>query len=549
MVMDHSGLTHDLLMMDHKFLYTMLQDAWFQHVARVACTRPSMSMIRGLDVHVMLNYNRTLTSHEWGLQSALQSGSFIDSWTHGRYDVTARRICDCCLQPNTHEHVLVCRKFAALREKHGLSADTLLSLPKHFSLHLQCSRSPFLDDLRAYFMNIPDVVDDFVSGPGAVLIQHIFTDGSCFADGRDAIHSGAWAVWNASTGAVVSSGHLCGLPQTIARAELMAVLSALRWANFFECVTHLWIDALHIHQGLQFRLANGVTAAGDANADLWFAVDQELANGASCRVSSSWIPSHLMVSSCESPFEEWVAEHNDKVDTIAVRMNQTRPSWLLSLIQRQLDWDEEWSGKLGSLRRYYFDIFAFTHSEQPEQPVISVDTSDDDEGTLYSFSDLVDPQIMVAQPAVSEVAGYPIFFVQQILTWLQSREEVGAPVQPISFLELTFGLIHTASFRWPYRNPVTRAWQWDYIHSQFTKPTLCFYYQLVRKIFLEVIRLFCGVSPLVHSLNRAELGVTLPLDGIPVAFGSAFKADIGGHLGRYTAHRPIRRAADFARPI
>ena len=549
LVMDHTGLTHDLLLLDRKFLYALLQDAWFQHVARVACTRSSMSSVRGLDVHLMLNYNQTLTSHEWGLQSALQSGSFIDKWTHGRYDVTANRVCDCCLQPNTHEHLLVCRKFAALRDKHGLSVDALLTLPKHFSMHLLCSRSPFLDALRTYFMNIPDVVDDFVSSPEGPGLQHVFTDGSCFADGRDCTHRGAWAVWNATSGNVISSGHLSGLPQTIARAELVAVLSALRWANFFGCAMHLWIDALHIHEGLQFRLANGVTAAGDANADLWFAVDQELANGASHRTSSSWIPSHLVVSSCESPFEEWVAEHNDVVDTIAVRMNGTRPDWLLALLGQQWDWDDEWSGKLCSLRRYYFDIFAHTHSEQPERPVIAVDSSDEDEGTLYSFLDLVDPSLMVAQPQLSDVAGYPIHFIQQILTWIHDHEQFGSPVQPITFLEITFGLIHTASFRWPYRNPVTRAWQWDFHHSQFTKPTLCFYYQIVRRVFLEIIRLFCGTSPLVQSLNRSELGVTLPLDGIPVAFDSAFRADISDHLRRYTAHRPIRRAADYARPV
>ena len=548
LVMDHSGLTHDLLLMDNKQMYVLLQDAWFQRVASVACTRPSMRTVQGLDVHLMLNYNRELTSHEWSLQSALQCGCFVDKWTHGRFDVTAQRVCPECLAPNTHEHLLVCRKYVALREKHALSSSWLLAQPRHFALHLLCSRSPYLDSLRMYFAGISDVVDDFVSAPNSHAIQHVFTDGSCFADGREGVHQGAWAVWNASTGAVVASGHLAGLPQTISRAELVAVLSAMRWANFYECRCHLWIDALTIHQGLQHRLAGGVTAAGDAMCDLWFAVDYEIANGGVGRITSSWIPSHLLESACETPLEEWVAFHNNQVDTIAVRMNQTRPTWVLTLIQDQLTWDEDWSGRLRSLRRYYFDIFAVTHAERTERHVIPVDSSDDDEGPLYSFSDLLDIDLRDFVQNFTDVAGYPIHFVQQILQWIQAHETSNVRVQPISFIELTFALLESDDIVWPYRNPMTSAWQWDRHHTQFTRPTLCYYHGIVRSVLLGVIQMFCRFSPLMRQLDRASLGITMPLDGIPVSFDPAYKAGIGALVSRYTASRPIRRAADLARP-
>ena len=40
------------------------------------------------------------------------------------------------------------------------------------------------------------------------------------------------------------------------------------------------------------------------------------------------VPSHLAGSRCESPFEEWIAEHNQHADRVAVMANQNRPEAL-----------------------------------------------------------------------------------------------------------------------------------------------------------------------------------------------------------------------------
>ena len=547
MIRDHGGLVHHLLLMDEKLLSRLAQDAWLQHVAATACTRASMATVQGLDFHILLECNSTLTAHEWSLQSALQSGSFIDKWQHGRYDVTQARVCKFCLVPDTHDHVLVCSRFANLRAQLGLTAAELTSWPRHFALHLLCSRSPYVDALRHYFEHLEDVTADFSSVPADLGVQHLFTDGSCFAVGREELHQGAWAVFNATSGYPISGGPLPGLPQTIGRAELMAVISALRWSNYFRQTVHLWIDAQHIHQGLQARIHGHTTSTGEANSDLWFVVDQLLADGALARVSSTWVPSHLSVDLCTSPFEEWVAVNNDAADRLAVRLNQERPLRAQVLMDQQRDWDHLWEHRLGALRKYYFCVFAETRSS-PSEPLAMLIDSSEDEGTLYSFSSFLSIDVASLDLPVSDLAGFPLRFVQTVLDWICRHETLGGNAKQFSFLELTVGLLFCDPIDWPHQSP-SGQWQWGPHGTQFERPTLCYYLRLVRPLMLAVFAFCCSGQPLIRGINRSELGITLPLEGFSAAFPSDFLSEIRSHIRRFTCNRPVRRAGDLARPI
>ena len=75
-----------------------------------------MAGLTGIDVYVTKWRNGSLTSLERALQSALQSGAFLDEWTQGKFDVTKQRFCNQCLCPQTHAHLLVCPKYADLRD-------------------------------------------------------------------------------------------------------------------------------------------------------------------------------------------------------------------------------------------------------------------------------------------------------------------------------------------------------------------------------------------------------------------------------------------------
>ena len=130
------------------------------------------------------------------------------------------------------------------------SADT-----KALRLHILPSRSPFLRRWKQAWMSLPDLTGEFWSEPGPG-INHLFTDGSASRT-RTPFDLASWSVTNATTGCLIASGPVTGLAQTNDRAELQAVLSALKWQCRHQVAVHLWIDAKYVVTGLQSLLQHG----------------------------------------------------------------------------------------------------------------------------------------------------------------------------------------------------------------------------------------------------------------------------------------------------
>lgn len=138
LVQDHLGDVHDFMLLDGSLMRKLLQDAWLLRVSQQVRHRPTMQQLTGIDRYITVESNGGLTAHQTSLQSALQSGAFIDSWVHSKYDMTKHGHCQLCGCPNTHSHLLVCPKYSSLRAKFSLTSADLLSWPQCFSLHLLC---------------------------------------------------------------------------------------------------------------------------------------------------------------------------------------------------------------------------------------------------------------------------------------------------------------------------------------------------------------------------------------------------------------------------
>ena len=545
-IVDRQGLSHDLLQTPWMLLRHLLKDSWLCYVA-TTLQRPSMLALNDMDEYVVKWHNHKLTALERSLQSALQSGTFLDAKSHSKYDVTKDGFCSVCFCPQTHEHLLTCKKYVDLRETFSLT-DELDGLPRAFVLHLLCPRSPWVEALRTYYTELEDTTGVFHSGPMGDEVQHLFTDGSHREDGRFETKRAAWGLYNATSQSPIAAGWLAGLPQTIARAELSAVIAALRWVQHWKRATHIWLDALEIHRGLQKRLAGYVTKHAEANADLWLVVDELLLDDLAGLIGSTWIPSHLCISDCESPFEEWVAINNGHADSLAVRCNEERSSAFQELLLFQKKWDECFTGLFERLRKYYFSIFERIQTDTSNTPCVRVDCSEDEsDSVLYSFLDVLsstlDPLHFV------HTLGFPVEFLQHVLDWLRSHEDdMGVPAS-VSYLEVTFGLLKVDSVLFPFRNPMNGCWTMCDRRSLFVRPTLTHFYGIVRKMFRYLCRHWCEISPACSGLNRSSLGVYTPLDGINLRLKPDVLASVQSALANFTRARPIRKACDLARPV
>ena len=225
-----------------------------------------MSDLCGLDQLLVSVDSSSLTSLQQSLQGSLQSGAFMDSSLHAKYDLTKSCICALCGVPDTQLHWLGCPRFGSVR-------SSIAAWQSHHSLdttalkaHLLPSRSPCAVQWKRALMAIEDTQNTFLSRPG-VGIQHVFTDGSAL-NPRLPFQLASWGGLSASTGQLVSIGYVPGLCQTNDRAELCAVVSVVAWQNCYAADVHLWIDSKFVVESLLFLQQH--TTIGDwAHRDLW----------------------------------------------------------------------------------------------------------------------------------------------------------------------------------------------------------------------------------------------------------------------------------------
>ena len=74
----------------------------------------------------------------------------------------------------------------------------------------------------------------------------LFTDGSCLWGTVPELAIASWGVVNATTQGDVACGPLLGQLQTTPRAEILAVIAAVRWMLRNKVAATVWSDALNV---------------------------------------------------------------------------------------------------------------------------------------------------------------------------------------------------------------------------------------------------------------------------------------------------------------
>ena len=372
--MDHDGCTHNLLLIGTDYLDHLLYDGWLQHVTWTVGMRESMHGLNGLDGHLTRWKLSKLTGQEAALVSALHSGAFMDNFHHAKYDLTKRPICKHCGTLDTVAHWFVCPRFSdAQTELVGFEERD--SWPACFRNHLLVPRSPHVCALKEYFLALPDATQDFFCAPQNKE-PHIFTDGSCFADsGTELLHTAAWATVDATTGKIIAAAPLHGLPQTIGRAEIVAIIAGLEWCCYHAIVGHFWCDSLFVAKGLVTLITLRDIPAHWEHYDLWLRVLDLLDVVLVDANQVHWIPSHLDPLLCETPLESWVAEWNGMADRIAVQTNMQRSPTFWQLLSMAQDAEAFWIPRIEALRRFYFKV-ADLRKQADSTPIITIADED-----------------------------------------------------------------------------------------------------------------------------------------------------------------------------
>ena len=552
---DEEGLVYAFLDLPKDHLRRLALRAFLRWVACKHRHRKTMSDLHGINVELTFLDRDGFSALDTARLAALQSGAFITSKSHSKYDLTQSGKCELCVVDDTVEHrVCHCPRFEAARQPDSWVCDLWPTLPTCLTHHLLVAESPLLVQLRAALHALPSMVTKFGSVASTTACQHLFTDGSCFWSRNSDLALAAWAVINATTGATLACGPLHGQVQTVARAELAAVLSACTWAIKVGCQAIIWCDSKHVCDGLAYLLTGADVPRGWDNKDLWCQIHRAVDGAAQEALQILHVPSHLDANQCDSLMEDWIAHWNARADDQARISNQNRDYAFSELHGQARAWVDQTTRCVRALRGIYLRIAEATQRSNLESEVDLTDLTVSEGGEGSRPGQLVDHvSICWRELLRSASCKLPVSFVEAVLDLLWSQDANSHVVFEVSFLELLFvikfaALDHAVTF--PVRCACTGNWV-SADAQPFHDPHQTVTVQL--RLLREALRFaFCRLGltfGLIEGLDRVALGVFMPLAGLRIGFDELAMCRARSALADFSAVRPIRTLADLARPL
>ena len=383
LVQDHDGHVWNLHLIDTKTLTARLKDGWLQYVASQT-KHKTMRGLQGIDGPLTLLDTASMLPLDRARLSALHSGAFISNYEHAKYDEEKTPYCALCNQEDDREHWLLCPRFAHIRESIPGWLPDNVELPKCMLNHLLVPRIPQLAHWRSTLCNLQDNLFNFLFPPPKVGFHHLFVDGACTVEVYPELQLASWGVINANNGLVVSAGHLHGPMQTIDRAELSALTSALAWGAHTELALCIWSDSLSTVRTAEQIVQLGYVPDGVANYDLWCVFHQALQDRTGVFTAFRWIPSHIPGDQAEDCFEDWAIHWNGLVDQLVAHQNSHRPAALWTQLRGLRQLLDTQATRLRQLRKFFF-LIAEKGNDQTGAPdiCIEVNSSAEDDDWLW----------------------------------------------------------------------------------------------------------------------------------------------------------------------
>ncbi|CAE7562454.1 unnamed protein product [Symbiodinium microadriaticum] len=173
-VVDHDGITHDLLAAPQGSLRQQCEQGWLHYVATQHQHRQTMRDLDGIDLSLIRADNNRLSPLDLARVSALRSGAFMFGACHAKYDASKDGLCPLCRVPDDHEHrVCKCPRFKDARGPYTWVCELWPTLPSCLRVHLLPPRNPHLPNLRHGLASVPDRSADFVYADGDLTVQHV----------------------------------------------------------------------------------------------------------------------------------------------------------------------------------------------------------------------------------------------------------------------------------------------------------------------------------------------------------------------------------------
>ena len=264
-----------------------------------------------------------------------------------------------------------------------------------------------------------------------------------------------------------------------------------------------------------------------------------------CSPEIHWIPSHQSVAQAKDDFEEWYITWNHRADQMAGDANRSRHPDHLQQLQQAQRWHATELKRLRQHLNFYTRVAA--HPEKPKEatPVVTQDPDADS-----AMEPLTDALTLDWPIRLSNCADFPgsidPCYGRDLLSHLCMAETMDCELKPISLVELLFWFMGDADFM--FLLPRGAGFQRQALTLCLTRPTVTELMAGFRRHLHWVTTTLSLTDRLVQNLDRRPLGIHHPTDGIWLFLPPSELEEARGRLCRFTQTRPLRRAADYARP-
>lgn len=381
------------------------------------------------------------SSDHQGFLRSIMNGTLFTSDFRSHVDETQGRACQWCQHPEDsiqHRH-WECEHTKASRDQ--ISADILAMIHTAPA----CTRTrgwivepKSLKQFRRELQQIPDTVDqhDLVD-ISTHLVVDLFIDGTGLSPGVPVARLVAWGVIVAGAtfqdaAQPLSMGGVPGQWQTVHRAELTSLLSAVMYAGKVDKPVRVWGDNQAVIQRAM-AIQEGTCQVGNhmSDHDLWVQVRQAIDKAPQCNFQQ--IRSHQQrVGTPE--WQQWAFRHNDLADAEAAQALQALPVQLHQL-QKQVSSDVAACAKVREeLHQHFIRVGTLAIEEKPAQPTPDSVPKHTEGRTVVDFACVASNAAFVG-PARLKFAG-----VNQVFDWLSTLTNSNEPEVFCSWYELLFAM-------------------------------------------------------------------------------------------------------------
>eukprot|EP00438_Fugacium_kawagutii_P011669 Skav222265 [mRNA] locus=scaffold2459:8971:29084:+ [translate_table: standard] len=532
----------DFLHCSEDFLKKVLLGLFRNTVTVELRNRAGYEDLEGIDYGATTALDHALLPQDRSALHIVRDGAFFTNNMLCKFDTRISPLCPDCGVPDSRTHRYNdCVRYRDLRDQHSEARADWSQLPACFRNHGLVPDNPWRILAWEALVQLPPLTEEYWLEPHQGSLQ-IFTDGACTEPSCPELSLAAWSVIWAGHG-TVACGPLPGLQQCIARAELMAVLVAIRWCSLVPCTLHLWIDSQTVADDLRALLRNAASPEAFAHSDLWHLVAQALSTTLA-EVLVHKIPSHDKVDSCQSPVEDYARTWNSVADHQAMLANHHRPPIFKKIWRKYEAYYRTWSRRAQQLQRFHLAVAhrdeeigqtARNDDEEPPEFVSNFVYSSCLQEIAAQFATLKQEDGLIFSPAH---CSHFRAVAHRLMSWLIDIDGSATRQRAVSLLELYVAYrLEVAGV-----SPVSSSIGLD---DRFLVVTFAADYGFFKKVCRY---LFSFISVTTDEISLAFLQVFQPQSSVQIGWDAERESHVFDGLRDFIGKRPVTSAQALAKP-